>query len=127
MERPPRRNCGDSLHLRAHQRSRQKSRRRGKSRRRHLGKIRGALSRSPRRREARIPPDHRTLGHAGFLNHPETFLLRVPRQYKINPRKTEASVPPTSRSSKLHLFTVSPGGTSETKIPSRSEERRVGK
>src|SRR6266478_9648554 len=51
----------------------------------------------------------------------DSFFLTVfsfaPRQYKINPRKIEASVPPTSRNSKLHLFTASPGGTSETTIP----------
>src|SRR5215470_1829046 len=42
---------------------------------------------------------------------------RAPRQYRINPNRIEASVPPSRRNSKLHLLTVSPGGTSETKIP----------
>jgi hypothetical protein len=45
------------------------------------------------------------------------FFSRAPRQYRIRPRRIDATVPTISSISKLNLFAESPGGTSDTKIP----------
>src|SRR5262249_25125499 len=107
-----------------------------------LGKAAGGSSHCDRRPGAMAAWGHEYLcsgsgrespgaRHAGFVAdllirtrpvaQPATsrFFVRAPRQYRMRPRKIDVRVPPTSLSSKLHLSLVSPGGTSETKIPTR--------
>src|SRR5713226_7162756 len=44
------------------------------------------------------------------------LFVRAPRQYKTNPTKTDATVPPTNFNSNPNLSAESPGGTKEAAI-----------